>query len=41
GRFRVFAGSFLSNYLCSAASVRVFNRIMALLLAGCALYLLI
>ncbi|RMM74833.1 Amino acid transporter LysE, partial [Pseudomonas savastanoi pv. glycinea] len=37
----VFAGSFLSNYLCSAASVRVFNRIMALLLAGCALYLLI
>ncbi|ELS43141.1 LysE family translocator [Pseudomonas syringae] len=37
----VFAGSFLGHCLRSAASVRVFNRIMALLLAGCAVYLLI
>ncbi|RMU60691.1 hypothetical protein ALP29_200929 [Pseudomonas syringae pv. avii] len=36
-----FAGSFLSHYLRSAARVRVFNRIMALLLVGCALYLVI
>ncbi|RMR26480.1 Efflux protein, LysE family [Pseudomonas syringae pv. persicae] len=36
-----FAGSFLSHYLRSAAGVRVFNRIMALLLVGCALYLVI
>ncbi|AQX59235.1 LysE family translocator [Pseudomonas syringae pv. actinidiae] len=36
-----FAGSFLSHYLRSAAGVRVFNRVMALLLVGCALYLVI
>ncbi|EPM94423.1 efflux protein, LysE family, partial [Pseudomonas syringae pv. actinidiae ICMP 18804] len=28
-------------YLRSAAGVRVFNRVMALLLVGCALYLVI
>ncbi|EKG32182.1 LysE family translocator [Pseudomonas avellanae] len=36
-----FAGSFLSHYLRSAAGVRVFNRVMTLLLVGCALYLVI
>lgn len=34
-----YAGSFLSHYLRSAAGVRLFNRIMAALLVGCALYL--
>lgn len=36
-----YAGSFLSHYLRSAAGMRVFNRVMALLLAGCAGYLMI
>lgn len=36
-----YAGSFLSHYLRSATGVRVFNRIMAALLVGCALYLLL
>lgn len=35
------AGAYLSQYLRSAARVRVFNRVMALLLVGCALYLLL
>lgn len=35
------AGAHLSQYLRSAARVRVFNRVMALLLVGCALYLLL
>lgn len=34
-----YAGSFLSTYLRSAAGVRLFNRVMAALLVGCALYL--
>ena len=34
-----YAGSFLRHYLRSARGVRVFNRLMALMLAGCALYL--
>lgn len=36
-----FAGTFLSHYLKSALGIRVFNRSMALLLVGCAVYLLI
>lgn len=36
-----YAGSFLRNYLRSPTGVRVFNRLMALLLGGCALYLVI
>ncbi|MEE4084565.1 LysE family translocator [Pseudomonas viridiflava] len=36
-----YAGSFLSHYLRSARGVRVFNRLMALMLAGCALYLVV
>ncbi|MEE4676425.1 LysE family translocator [Pseudomonas alliivorans] len=36
-----YAGSFLSQYLRSARAVRVFNRVMALMLAGCALYLVV
>lgn len=36
-----YAGSFFSHYLRSAAGVRRFNRTMAALLAGCALYLLL
>ena len=36
-----YAGSFLSHYLRTAAGVRLFNRIMAALLVGCALYLLV
>lgn len=36
-----YAGSFLSPYLRSAAGVRLFNRLMAALLVGCALYLLL
>ncbi|MCD5996553.1 LysE family translocator [Pseudomonas sp. CDFA 602] len=35
-----YAGSFLGTYLRNASGVRLFNRIMALLLVGCALYLL-
>jgi threonine/homoserine/homoserine lactone efflux protein len=34
------AGTFLSRYLQNAAGMRVFNRSMAALLLGCALYLL-
>jgi threonine/homoserine/homoserine lactone efflux protein len=36
-----YAGSFLSQYLRSAAGVRLFNRIMAALLVGCAGYLML
>ncbi|MDF2642678.1 MAG: LysE family translocator [Pseudomonas sp.] len=36
-----YAGSFLSLYLRSATGVRLFNRLMAALLVGCALYLLL
>lgn len=36
-----YAGSFLSPYLRSAAGVRLFNRLMAAMLVGCALYLLL
>lgn len=36
-----YAGSFLSQYLRSAAAVRLFNRVMASLLVGCALYLML
>lgn len=36
----VYAGAFLAGYLRSRARVRVFNRLMAALLAGCALSLL-
>jgi threonine/homoserine/homoserine lactone efflux protein len=36
-----FAGTFLRPYLNSARGVRVFNRSMAALLVGCALYLLV
>lgn len=35
-----YAGAFLGQYLGSAARVRLFNRCMALLLAGCAVSLL-
>ncbi|KFE48474.1 LysE family translocator [Pseudomonas syringae] len=35
-----FAGTFLRHYLSSALGIRVFNRCMALLLVGCAWYLL-
>ncbi|MBD8573886.1 LysE family translocator [Pseudomonas syringae] len=35
------AGVHLSQYLQSAARVRLFNRVMALLLVACALYLLV
>lgn len=35
-----FAGTFLRQYLKSALGIRVFNRSMALLLVGCAVYLL-
>ena len=36
-----YAGTFLQHYLNNAARVRLFNRIMAALLAGCAAYLLL
>lgn len=36
-----YAGTFLRHYLRNAAGVRLFNRLMAALLAGCALYLLL
>ncbi|WP_166361981.1 LysE family translocator [Pseudomonas akapageensis] len=36
-----FAGTFVRHYLNNAAGVRLFNRLMAALLAGCALYLLL
>lgn len=36
-----YAGARLSQYLTSPARMRLFNRVMALLLAGCALYLLV
>ena len=35
-----YAGSFLRQYLRDPKSVRLFNRLMALLLAGSAIYLL-
>lgn len=35
------AGTFLRQYLKSALGIRVFNRCMALLLVGCAVYLLV
>ncbi|MBA1231725.1 LysE family translocator [Pseudomonas viridiflava] len=36
-----YAGSFLSHHLRSASGIRMFNRLMALMLAGCALYLIV
>jgi threonine/homoserine/homoserine lactone efflux protein len=36
-----YAGSFLRHYLGNAARLRLFNRIMAALLVGCAAYLLL
>jgi threonine/homoserine/homoserine lactone efflux protein len=36
-----FAGTFLRHYLKNALGIRVFNRVMALLLVGCAVYLLV
>lgn len=36
-----YAGTFLQDYLDNASRMRSFNRIMAALLAGCALYLLV
>lgn len=36
-----YAGTFLQDYLSNASRVRLFNRIMAALLAGCATYLLL
>jgi threonine/homoserine/homoserine lactone efflux protein len=35
-----FAGTFLRHYLKNPLGIRVFNRVMALLLVGCAVYLL-
>ncbi|WP_249673994.1 LysE family translocator [Pseudomonas abieticivorans] len=35
------AGSFIREYLRKASSVRLFNRLLALLLAGCAAYLML
>lgn len=35
-----FAGTFLRHYLKSALGIRIFNRSMAMLLVGCAAYLL-
>ncbi|MCY1420187.1 Cysteine/O-acetylserine efflux protein [compost metagenome] len=35
-----FAGTFVRHYLNNAAGVRLFNRLMAALLAACALYLM-
>ncbi|WP_164021613.1 LysE family translocator [Pyxidicoccus trucidator] len=36
-----YAGTFLRTYLANPARVRLFNRVMAALLAGCAIYLLL
>ncbi|MOA36968.1 hypothetical protein D3C78_1585280 [compost metagenome] len=36
-----FAGTFVRHYLNNATGVRLFNRLMAALLAACALYLML